>query len=70
MKKVLIIGVSGQDGSYLARYLLSKKKYTIYGIVRKKINKNKRNQKSQPIPSIKTKDAILKLLNSPNLCSK
>ena len=40
MKKVLIIGVSGQDGSYLAKYLLSKKKYTIYGIVRKKINKN------------------------------
>ena len=37
---------------------------------RKKINKNKRNQKSKPIPSIKIKDAILKLLNSPNLCSK
>ena len=40
MKKVLIIGVSGQDGSYLAQHLLSQKKYIVYGIVRKKNNKN------------------------------
>ena len=36
MKKVLIIGVSGQDGSYLSQHILSKKKYQVYGIVRKK----------------------------------
>ena len=40
MKKVLIIGVSGQDGSYLSQHILSKKKYQVYGIVRKKNNKN------------------------------
>ncbi len=32
-KKVLIIGISGQDGSYLAKLLL-KKKYKIFGITR------------------------------------
>ena len=37
---------------------------------REKIKKNKRNQKRQPLPSIKPKDAILKMLNSPNICSK
>ena len=37
---------------------------------REKIKKNKRNQKRQPLPSIKPKDAILKMLKSPNICSK
>ncbi len=37
---------------------------------REKIKKNKVNQKRQPLPSIKPKDAILKILNSPNICSK
>ena len=37
---------------------------------RKTISKNKRNHKNQLISDIKVKDAILKLLNSPNVCSK
>lgn len=34
MKKALITGVTGQDGSYLAEFLL-KKKYQVYGLVRR-----------------------------------
>jgi len=34
MKKALIIGISGQDGSYLAEYLLSLD-YEVHGVVRK-----------------------------------
>lgn len=34
-KKALIFGITGQDGSYLARYLI-KKKYSVTGIYRKK----------------------------------
>ena len=34
MKKALITGISGQDGSYLAEFLLSKS-YTVYGIIRR-----------------------------------
>ena len=34
MKKALITGITGQDGSYLAEFLLSKG-YEIYGIVRR-----------------------------------
>ena len=34
MKKALITGVTGQDGSYLAEFLLSKK-YKVYGIKRR-----------------------------------
>ena len=33
-KKAIIVGVYGQDGSYLAE-LLIKKKYFVYGIVNK-----------------------------------
>ena len=33
MKKIIITGITGQDGSYLAEYLLDKK-YIIHGIVR------------------------------------
>ena len=36
-KNVLILGISGQDGSYLAHYLLQKK-YRVIGISRKKKN--------------------------------
>ena len=36
-KKVLIFGISGQDGSYLAKFLLSKK-YKVYGTSRSKNN--------------------------------
>ena len=34
-KKALIFGITGQDGSYLAKYLLSKN-YNVSGISRKK----------------------------------
>ena len=34
-KKAIIIGVSGQDGSYLAEFLLNKS-YIVYGIINKK----------------------------------
>ena len=37
IKKALIIGVTGQDGSYLAEFLLSKK-YEVHGIKRKVSN--------------------------------
>ena len=33
-KKILILGVTGQDGSFLAKYLLAKK-YKVHGLVRK-----------------------------------
>ena len=35
MKKVLITGITGQDGSYLAELLLEKG-YEVYGLVRRK----------------------------------
>ena len=34
MKKALITGITGQDGSYLAEFLLSKG-YVVHGIVRR-----------------------------------
>ncbi len=34
MKKALIFGVTGQDGSYLAKFLLEKK-YKVFGTSRK-----------------------------------
>ena len=34
MKKALITGITGQDGSYLAEFLLSKK-YKVHGIIRR-----------------------------------
>ena len=34
-KKVLITGITGQDGSYLAEFLLKKKNYIVHGIKRK-----------------------------------
>ena len=34
MKKVLITGITGQDGAYLAEYLL-KKNFKIYGVLRR-----------------------------------
>ena len=41
-KKAIIIGITGQDGSYLAEFLL-KKKYTIHALLRSK-QKNKKNR--------------------------
>ena len=34
MKKALISGITGQDGSYLSEFLLSKK-YEVHGIIRR-----------------------------------
>ena len=34
MKKALITGITGQDGSYLAEFLLEKE-YEVHGIVRR-----------------------------------
>jgi len=39
VKKALITGITGQDGSYLAEFLLSKK-YKVYGIVRRASTEN------------------------------
>ena len=39
MKKALILGVTGQDGSYMAE-LLIKKKYKVYGFYRKAATSN------------------------------
>ncbi|MBI2629890.1 GDP-mannose 4,6-dehydratase [Candidatus Pacearchaeota archaeon] len=39
MKKALIFGVTGQDGSYLAEFLLEKG-YEVYGVVRKSSSSN------------------------------
>ena len=38
IKKALICGISGQDGSFLAQFLL-KKKYNIIGTTRQKLPK-------------------------------
>ena len=42
MKKALIFGVTGQDGSYLAELLL-KKKYKVFGVIRKSATGNTKN---------------------------
>lgn len=39
IKKALITGITGQDGSYLAEYLL-KKRYIVHGIKRKSSSYN------------------------------
>ena len=41
-KKAFIIGVTGQDGSYLSK-LLIKKKFTVYGYTRSIVSKNLKN---------------------------
>lgn len=38
IKKVIITGIGGQDGSYLANYLI-KKGYKVIGILKKKKTK-------------------------------
>ena len=35
MKRALITGITGQDGSYLAEFLLSKPEYEVHGLVRR-----------------------------------
>ena len=41
-KKALILGVTGQDGSFMAKLLL-KKKYIVHGLVRKSATGNLKN---------------------------
>ena len=41
MKKALITGITGQDGSYLAEFLLEMK-YIVWGIIRKSSSINTR----------------------------
>ena len=41
-KKVLILGVTGQDGSFMAKFLI-KKKYIVHGLVRKSATGNLKN---------------------------
>ena len=42
MKKILILGVTGQDGSYMADFLL-KKKISVHGLIRKSSTGNTKN---------------------------
>ena len=42
MKKILILGVTGQDGSYLSDFLL-KKEYLVHGLFRKSATGNTKN---------------------------
>jgi len=44
-KKVIITGVTGQDGSYMADYLLEVTSYDIYGVVRRASTNNYHNIK-------------------------
>ena len=41
-KKILILGVTGQDGSYLLDFLI-KKKYQVHGLIRKSATGNTKN---------------------------
>jgi GDPmannose 4,6-dehydratase len=46
MKKVIITGVSGQDGSYMVEYLLANTDYQIFGMVRRSAKPDYSNIKS------------------------
>ena len=41
-KKALVLGATGQDGSYICEFLL-KKKYKVYGLARKSATGNLKN---------------------------
>src|SRR3954447_7141381 len=41
MKRALITGITGQDGSYLAEFLLGKPEYEVYGLVRRSSSLNR-----------------------------
>ena len=41
MKRALITGITGQDGSYLAEFLLSKPDYDVHGLVRRSSSLNR-----------------------------
>jgi GDPmannose 4,6-dehydratase len=42
-KNVIITGITGQDGAYLAKFLVKKKKFNIFGIAKKRSVKNLNN---------------------------
>ena len=52
MKKAIITGISGQDGSYLAEFLL-KKNYEVHGIIKRESFED--SEKLKNIKSIKSK---------------
>src|SRR5690349_14720633 len=41
MKRALITGITGQDGSYLAEFLLSRPDYEVHGLVRRSSSLNR-----------------------------
>lgn len=49
MKRALITGITGQDGSYLAEFLLGKPDYAVHGLVRRSSSLNR--QRIDPILS-------------------
>lgn len=51
-KRAFITGISGQDGSYLAEFLL-KKNYKVFGLVRHKNKNASANIRNLPVTSIK-----------------
>ena len=42
MKKVLITGITGQDGAYLAKFLLNKE-YRVFGLIRRVASRSMEN---------------------------
>ena len=43
MKKIIVTGVTGQDGSHMVDYLLQNTDYKIYGTARRLSGKNHEN---------------------------
>jgi GDPmannose 4,6-dehydratase len=68
MKRALITGVNGQDGSYLAEYLL-KKGYEVHGLIRRTSSFNR--GRIEHLHSYKTNKGLLlhygDLIDAPNL---
>ena len=64
IKKALILGITGQDGSYLAELLL-KKKYKVYGLLNPKKKSNLKNLKGfyKKIKRSGETKSIMKVLN-------
>ena len=62
MKKALILGVTGQDGSYISEFLI-KKKYIVFGLIRKSATGNKKNishlLKNCPLPECNTHPCVV-----------
>lgn len=63
IKKILITGVSGSGGSYLAEHILKKNKYKVIGLIRNKNKKRNYNIKSL----LKNKNFSIKFANLYNL---